>query len=87
MEEKGECRVTEYKVQMFRYGKWQIGSIPFVGHIPVTENIETAMQSIEKAKNAWGKMERVAPNFKTERDAPTEWRILSRTVTPWVECE
>ena len=79
--------VTEYKVQMFRYGKWQIGSIPFVGHISVTDNIETAIKDIEKAKDAWGKMERISSNFKKERDEPTKWRIVSRTVTPWVECE
>lgn len=79
--------MKEYKVQMFQYGKWKIGAIPFVGHISVTDNIETAMQSIEKAKLAWGTMERVSTNFKTERDAPTKWRIMERTITPWVECE
>ena len=79
--------MTEYKVQMFRYGKWQIGSIPFVGNISVTKDIETAKKSIEKAKDAWGKMERVSTNFKKERDEPTKWRILSREVSEWSVCE
>lgn len=79
--------MTEYKVQMFRYGKWRIGSIPFVGHISVTDNIETARETIEKAKGAWGKYESISPNFKTERDAPTKWRILSRKVSEWSVCE
>lgn len=73
--------MTEYKVQMFRYGKWQIGSIPFVGHISVTDSLESAKKSIEKAKEAWSHMGRGNPEW----DAPTKWRILCRTVTPWVE--
>lgn len=77
--------MMEYKVQMFRYGKWQIGSIPFVGHISVTDSIESAKITIEKAKEAWSHMERVSSNYNPERDAPTKWRILCRTVTPWVE--
>lgn len=79
--------MTEYKVQMFRYGKWQIGSIPFIGHISVTDSIENANKAIEKAKDSWGKMDRISTHFDPERDMPTKWRILSRTVTPWIETE
>lgn len=77
--------MKEYKVQMFRHEKWQMGAIPFVGGIAVTNSLESARKAIKKAKEAWAAYENVSPNYKKERDEPKAWRILCRNVSPWVE--
>jgi len=68
---------AEYKVQMFRYGKWTIGHIPFCGHIQTTDSIEAARKLIDAAKAKWQQLDR------PDHEKPTEWRILSRKVTEW----
>ena len=71
----------EYKVEMFRHGKWVIGSIPFVGHIQITEDLEAARATVAKAKDAWSKFS--SPHYDPAVDRPTDWRIMSRKVSAW----
>ena len=78
MEERGKGRMMEYKIQMFRAGKWVTGQIPYAGHISiVADSIESARKMVDIAKEKWNNLDRPA------HEKPTEWRILSRKVTEW----
>ena len=73
--------MEEYKIEMFRHGKWVRGHIPYVGSIQTLNTLKDAEYMVEIAKLKWH-----LHNCR-ESDKPTDWQIMYREISPWRKAE
>ena len=81
-----EKKITiEYRVEMFRYGKWEPLALPtdygYAGYIMTDKRDAVVMMN--RAKMRWDARAENLPE-KYMAEIPTEYRILSRIVSKWM---
>ena len=72
-----------YRVEMKQNDKWKIGRVPFGSLHGTRSTRDQAAKDLEQMKLRWQTNKAVADKYPDQ--IPTDWRIMEREETEWVE--